>query len=189
MARPPRVRAAQAGTVPTRKRCFWKVFSMPLRWLNNLVSRSLVCPRREWRHYICRSGLARDPDAAVCLNHRGDAIAGKPAPMYGLAYIVYPLLNMVTRLHLCIRPIRGSVSLLANIGVSSRYADYIQASWAGRSAGINPRRSYQGSMFSSRGWSGSAPRWRNSVNQWLIPSPDDRSIVDGRSVHSVAVPR
>ncbi len=79
------------------------------------------------------------------------------APMYGLAYIVDLLLNMVTRLHLCIRPIRGSLSLLANIGVSSQCADYVQATKAGRSEGIILRRSYQGSMFTSRGWGKQRP--------------------------------
>ena len=43
--------------------------------------------------------------------------ASKLAPMYGLTPTVNPLLNMKTRLHLCIRPVRGShVGLLANIG-------------------------------------------------------------------------
>ena len=51
---------------------------------------------------------------------------------------------------------------------SSWHANYIQASRASRSAGINPRRSDLGSMFSSKGWSGLTPRWQNSVDQWLI---------------------
>ena len=55
----------------------------------------------------------------------------KAAPMYGLAHIVYLLLNIGTRLHLCIRPIRGSFSLLANIVVSSQCAVYIEAITSG----------------------------------------------------------
>ncbi|RZO01360.1 hypothetical protein EKG40_27550, partial [Pseudomonas moorei] len=37
-------------------------------------------------------------------------IASKLAPMYGLAPTFNPLLNTATRLHLCIRPVRGSLS-------------------------------------------------------------------------------
>ncbi|RZO06191.1 hypothetical protein EKG40_18620, partial [Pseudomonas moorei] len=37
-------------------------------------------------------------------------IASRLAPMYGLAPTFNPLLNTATRLHLCIRPVRGSLS-------------------------------------------------------------------------------
>ncbi len=65
------------------------------------------------------TAAATDADAAdaaltdaVAL--RADATA---AAMYGLAPTFNPLLNTATRLHLCIRPIRGSLHrLLANIG-------------------------------------------------------------------------
>ena len=57
-------------------------------------------------------------DNACSLNERGARkfFARKLAPMYGLAPTVNPLLLIDTRLHLCIRPIRGSLNrLLANI--------------------------------------------------------------------------
>jgi hypothetical protein len=36
-------------------------------------------------------------------------IANRLAPMYGLAPTFNPFLNTDTRLHLCIRPVRGSI--------------------------------------------------------------------------------
>ncbi|RZO02583.1 hypothetical protein EKG40_26245, partial [Pseudomonas moorei] len=51
-------------------------------------------------------------DNACLLTQRGvyKSIASKLAPMYGLAPTFNPLLNTATRLHLCIRPVRGSLS-------------------------------------------------------------------------------
>ena len=93
-------------------------------------------------------------------------IAGKPAPMYGLAPTVkpafqhcYPAASMYQAYS------RKLSSASGQHCVSLRYAYYIQTSKASRSQGINPQRSYLGSMFSSRGWSDFAPRWQNSVDQ------------------------
>jgi len=58
-------------------------------------------------------------DNACCLNERvaRTFFASKLAPMYGLAPTFNLLLNTAARLHLCIRPVRGSLErLLANIG-------------------------------------------------------------------------
>ena len=51
-------------------------------------------------------------DNAVSLIPRGvlGFIASELAPMYGLAPTFNPLLNTATRLHLCIRPVQGSLS-------------------------------------------------------------------------------
>ncbi|MNO86457.1 hypothetical protein D3C76_778530 [compost metagenome] len=50
-------------------------------------------------------------DEAGCLIPRGalSSIASRLAPMYGLAPTFNPFLNTDTRLHLCIRPVRGSI--------------------------------------------------------------------------------
>jgi hypothetical protein len=58
-------------------------------------------------------------DNAGELDKRGalESIASRLAPMYGLAPTFNLLLNTAARLHLCIRPVRGSLErLLANIG-------------------------------------------------------------------------
>jgi hypothetical protein len=112
------------------------------------------------------------------------------ALMYGLASTVYPLFNTATRLHLCIRPIRGSPSLASGQHwLSSRYADYVQASKAGKGAGIDPRRSDLGSMFSSRGWSALRPGGRTLVICNLSQPAGLRLVGCDKSGHSVAAPR
>jgi len=56
---------------------------------------------------------AGEPDERGAL----EPIASRLAPMYGLAPTFNLLLNTAARLHLCIRPVRGSLErLLANIG-------------------------------------------------------------------------
>jgi len=72
--------------------------------------------------------------------------------MYGLTSTVYPLFEHcypVASMYQAYS--RKPPSASGQHWVSSRHANYNQASRAGRSVGINPRRSDLGSMFVSKG--------------------------------------
>ncbi|MNE04616.1 hypothetical protein D3C80_971530 [compost metagenome] len=126
----------------------------------------IICVRRK----NCRSWLASDSGLSATIDAGCTGlIASKLAPMYGLAPTVYLLFKHCYPVASMYKAYSRKPSLASGQHwLSSRYADYIQASKAGRSAGINPRRSDLGSMFSSRGWSALAPRWQNAVDQQLV---------------------
>jgi hypothetical protein len=77
--------------------------------------------------------------------------------MYGLAYIVYLLFEQGYPVASMYQAYSRKLGASGQHRVSSQHAHYIQASWAGRSVGIDPRRSYLGSMFTSRGWGARHP--------------------------------
>ena len=81
------------------------------------------------------------------------ASRARPAPMYGLAPHCQPalLLNTAARLHLCIRPVRGSAWLLANIGSAREMPITFRPQGPVGAQASHSRRSNLGSMFSSKG--------------------------------------
>ena len=143
------------------------------------------------RQRTCRSWLASDE--AGTSNIFVDcqvAFAGKPAPMYGLAPTVYPLLKNRRPVASMYKAYSWKPSSASGQNwKSSWYADYSQASKASRSLGINPRRSYLGSIFFSKGSDSWYLGGRTlSLSGSSLPAGHLRR-GDDKSGHSVEAPR
>ena len=151
----------------------WKLICSPPDPI--LVAAGEACVRLRSSREISQRGVSERPRTQVLRLLRSRTQAS-PAAMYGLASTVYPLLKNR-------RPVASMYqayswkpsSASGQNWKSSWYADYSQASKASSSLGINPRRSYLGSIFFQQRVGQLVPRWQNSVTQWLIvacwPSP------------------
>ena len=142
-----------------------------------------------WLPRTCRSRLAGEGVPEYCAGLSG-LFAGKPAPMYGLAPTVYPLLKNRRPVASMYKAYSWKPSSASGQNwKSSWYADYIQASKASRSLGINPRRSYLGSIFFSKGSDSWYLGGRTlSLSGSSLPAGHLRR-GDDKSGHSVEAPR
>ena len=161
-------------------------------WASSLASQLLQCfvlGVEAWAPRTCRSRLAGDGGLECCADLLG-LFAGKPAPMYGLAPTVYPLLKNRRPVASMYKAYSWKPSSASGQNwKSSWYADYIQASKASRSLGINPRRSYLGSIFFSKGSDSWYLGGRTlSLSGSSLPAGHLRR-GDDKSGHSVEAPR
>ena len=163
----------------------------PLRWQASSYRFHSAHESCVWPQIPCRSWLASEGGVS------GDGgvgcagvIAGKPAPMYGLAPTVYPLLKNRRPVASMYKAYSWKPSSASGQNwKSSWYADYIQASKASRSLGINPRRSYLGSIFFSKGSDSWYLGGRTlSLSGSSLPAGHLRR-GDDKSGHSVEAPR